>query len=722
MSSFQAVGITTKFIQDYIAKATRRLQTDRQLVATLDAEFEENTAVELDALETKGSICRVGKHEASPIFLELAQKDANPTVLKQVMTEDFTDYEAMKALACAVYANFIGLTQEDGNIAKVLDLKDHIQNLHEFGSPSAYGHALTGELKGVADLYVNKTPVSPDAVKDSLHELFVGLMVMNKMRKICPNIVFFYGGIRTGGPKIDPVTRKVVSWSDRDTVKIPWLIMEPIVPSVSFGTYVETCTVPQFFSTFYQFLLTTEIAADLYGWTHYDAHDGNFLIEEVSIPELGEVFSIPYPRQSGTVYVTSDARLVFIDFGQSTVNYNGKPRGMNSKSLRAYGVRTGPSPLHDVYKLLMFLAVRAQRTNPKVYYELEKAFRFFNATEDFEYCLEAQSPAAGIYYIYPATQRTLSRTIQEFIDYVSGVWNLEGVVTAKPLYNELRCTDCYTFTGVLKESGVFSAAFVTQAQTFQEFYDIATYLSKYGDNSYDILVKNFEYAEAREKFRLRCQKEKDTLEANLDITSPQVNAGNPASLATRAAEQAHKLAQIKLFVLVSTFEDLSLLLKIGSSVAIVFQDAALLEEIKGWRQQLQSAEPIVRKRISEARATYLAIYEMIESSRWRPYATAFPWYRISAGDVEGLGQRFKQDSGELFVESRLPAALIETVAAQPKRKPASKEKSVSPRRKSPAVEAVAPSSPPKVQTLFPPNSPLRINTNRGGEVTSVHLA
>lgn len=694
MNNFKSVGITTQFIQDHVAKAKFRLRNDAKFRAELDSEFEINKVIEIEALETKGSICKVGKYEASPNFLDLVAKNADPVVLQEVMSTNFTNYQALKAVACEVYANFIGIAQEDGNIAKVLNLKDHIQNLHEFGDPSAFGHALTGDLKGVADLYVVKTPISSDSLRDSAHELFVGLIVMNEMRKYLPNFMFTFGGFSCGTPRIDPVSRKVITWGGSGDLKIPWVLYEPITPSVSFRKYVKSCSVSEFYSCFTQFLYATEIAFQKCGWTHYDAHDGNWLIENKHIPGLGEIYSIPYARSTGTRYVSATRIAVAIDYGQATVNYKGRPHGMQAKGLRSYGMRSGPSPLHDVYKLLMFLGSRVQNVNKPVYRELQKLFKFFNDTEDFDYCLKHQGPATDLYYIYPNTEYTMSRTIGELIDYADAVWDLDGIVSSTPLYDELRCTSCYTFAGVIRDSGVFSADFIFSADTFEKFYDVAIYMSKHSVNQYDRLVETFDYSAAKDKFQARCHKELNKISVNKDLIQPAVVSDNPNKLATKTAEKGHILTHLKLFELVGAYEDLELLLKIGSSLATVFQDSSLITQIATWRSTLATTEPTIRNQIHIARVNYQQMYKVINTDLWnRLYNKPFPWYITSAGDIETLVTRFKRDTAELFVEARLPAALFKTSTV-------------------PKLKNLA-------RGLYPKDSKLKIVKDRNGRVTDV---
>ena len=401
---------------------------------------------------------------------------------------------------------------------------------------------------------------------------------------------------------------------------------------------------------------------------------------------------------------------------------------MQAKSLRAYGVRSGPSPLHDVYKLLMFLASRASATNKPVYRELEKIFRFFNDTEDFAYCLREQSPAKGYYYIYPNTEYTLSRTIGEFLNYAERAWNLNEIVSDTPLHDELRCTSCYTFAGVLRGSNTFSANFITSANSFEKFYDVAIYLSKHGVSHYDELVQSFDYAAAKDKFRERCQREAFKIQVHKDMIQPLVTLNDPKKLGTKAAEKGHILAHLHLFELVSAYESLELLLKIGVSVATVFQDTDLVNEIGSWRKALRDAEPAIRAQIQTARTNYQRIYKIISTDAWmRVYEKPFPWYSVSAGDIETLVTRFKRDTSELFKEARLPAALFVpsiqnmTTKSVPVVQPESPRRSKNLVRNSPAYSPTPKSSVSPTRSLYPEDSKLNIAKDRNGRVTDISL-
>jgi len=721
MKKFSSIGVTTAVIKEYVAYMTRELKTNVALQQKIKQDFELSEAIELDAIETKGSLCKVGGHEVTDSFLEVLQKNPDPVVLKEIMTDNFFDYEAMKAVGCSVYSVFIGIAEESGNVAKMLSLKDTIKNLHKFGSASAYGHALTGGLKDTKDLYVLKTPVSEGTAQDSLHELFIGLLVMNNMRKYCPNFVFTYGGFRCASPQIDPKTKEVKSWCMPHDVKIPYVIYEPITPSMSFGTYVEKCSIPQFYSLWFQFLFSTDIASEKFGWTHYDAHDGNFLVEEIDVAGLGKRFSIPYPTRGGkSLYVASERRLVAIDFGQSTVNYNGRAHTMRDKGLRAYGMRNGPHPLHDVYKLLMFLGASTKRANNMpVYRELEKLFRFFNDSETFASCLESQSPQKGYYYILPALDWILNYNIGNVIAYAESIWDVSNIVTTEPNFNVLECTSCYTFAGVLKESGTFSKNFVTSAHSFADFYDVATYLSKYAIDHYEELVKSFDYQKAKKDFVASIVKEIEVVQRLKNFEQATVLPGNIRALATAAAEKSHAQSQLNLYELVSAYEDVELMAKIGINVATIFQDAALIKEIKDYRLIIKNSEPAIRKQISQANLNYQKIHEIITMPKWLyTYERAFPWYSNAAGNVVGLKSRFNKDVNDLFVETRLPAVLLNIV---PEKILITEEvepvKPVVVKR----VEGINIEREPK-RNLYPDNPKLLINRARNGQVISLALA
>lgn len=704
---------TTRYIVEAVRLAKAKLAEPNVRKAII-AELDELEIVELQEVEGNSSVCTIGNIEHSEKSLELLQTNPDPVILKDFLTERLSDYNTLKAIGCVVSATFIGIATADGNVARSLALKDSITNLHRIGSSSAFGYAMTGDYKNESDLYVIKSPAGKDAVEDSLHELFIGLRVMNDARKYIPNFVFTFGGIRYGAPVIDDNTKAIVGWSEGVNSKVPIVIYEPITPSVSLEDYAQECSLTEFKGLFRQALRATEFAANKYGWTHYDLHPGNLLVREVDIGDIGDTFQIPYPTPSGaTEYVTASNILTFIDYGQSTADYKGVAHPMRAVSFRAFGVRNGPHPLHDVYKLVCFLGSYIRKnTKVKATYEfLRHCFTFFNNQESFESALDAQSPSAGLYYILPATAEILAFTVSDFIAYLDASDEFSAVISDKPTLNLLACTDCYTFAGTLIKSGLYSNDLLTGVHTLEAFYDRAVWLMKNKlTEQYQTLVDNFDYSAAKERYSARIAKDLATI--NKYLKTPMLDIPQRVEdIATRSAHTSIVNNHLALFSIVSSYEDVEALSKVARQVATIFQDRPFIEKIEATLKDISLHSSKIKKMVDNGEAVYAGIYKITKMSGWKFYEDKYPWYYGSASNIVGLADRFHRDEEDLFKPLPLAAALV-PVAAPVEVAPRS------PRR-------AAPAQPPVQQAnddLYPANSALVYQRDKQGKIVGVTTA
>lgn len=709
--------VTTRYITEAVSQGKAKLREPGVRKAITD-ELDKLEAIEFREVEGNSSVCTIGNIEHTETSLELLQRNPDPVVLKDLLTEQFYNYDTLKAIGCAVSATFIGIATADGNVAKSLELKDAITNLHRIGDASAFGYAMTGDYKEQSGLYVIKSPVNKDTVEDSLHELFIGLRVMNDARKYIPNFVFVFGGIRYGTPVIDNTTKAIVGWTEGVNSTVPIVIYEPLTPSVSLEDYAHNCTLKEFKGVFRQFLRATEFAAGKYGWTHYDSHPGNWLVREVDVGDIGETFQIPYPTPSGgTEYVTASNILTAIDYGQSTADYKGVAHPMRAVSFRAFGVRDGPHPLHDVYKLVCFLgSYLRNNSKAKATYEfLRRCFTFFNNREPFETALTAQSPDNDLYYILPATAEILAFTISDFIAYLDATNEFSEVISTKPTLNLLECTDCYTFAGTLVKSGLFSNNLLTNVHTLEAFYDRAVWLAKAKQTKlYQTLVDNFDYAAAKDRYNKRISK--DVANINKQLKTPMIDVPQRIEdIATRAALTSIVNNHLALFSIVSSYEDVEALSKVARQVATIFQDKVFIEMIEKTLKDLSLHGTKIRKMVARGEEVYAGIYKIMKMPAWKFHEDKYPWYYGSAPNIVGLAERFHRDEADLFTPLPLPAAILPVLPVAPALVATTAAVPKSPRRTPSPQQAVT-------DDLYPTNSSLSYQRDKQGKIVGVKTA
>jgi hypothetical protein len=655
------MNFTTKDIDQYRDQTRKDIYNNAPYILQAEEEIERNRDIEIRALGTKSSIC-------SPKLSGKIAGNMDFGKLESEMGEQFMNYDAMRAIGCSVYATFHGIPESSGDIAKLAHLKDSIRNLHKFGSESVNGYALTGEIDDAKDMFVIKTPRTKEAEEDLLHETFVGLFGINKMRKEgIPNMAMIFGGLKCSKVVINQETNEVESYCAPSPNVIPYVIYENISPSKSFDAVIRTCTISEFHSLYMQVLLATYIGSVLIGYTHYDAHTGNWLVRKINVSGITDVrgaggkFCIPYkdPITKKVLYVVADSVATAIDFGMTSINYKGTDIGSSMVELEEYGITSGPWPLHDAYKLLMFsaLALITSKINDKVLNEIRKIFRFFNGKETLEDAVKLQRKS---YYSLPKTDKTAKFSILDLIIHIRENCNVSDILldNPSPLYPILECTTCSTFVGTMKNGYIKNP----HPKDFFEFYDFASHYGSISKETYDNMVMEFDYDSAFKNFQNKVEDDISTMN-KLILAKQQIRLPTPLNarqLANPNVEKVLRGAYTNLIGAISRYEDINLWLKVGMSVVILFQDDIGAEYINGKRDELKSSENKIKARIAELREIYGKIKPIIEASEWDIYNAKYPWY-ASSGEIIYLRDRFEESSRDLFAENRLPSTLVRTV-------------------------------------------------------------
>ncbi len=650
------MDITTKDIKIFNDTVILDIRDNTSYIVKSEDRAIENMKIETDAVGRQPSICSAKE-------AKILENKVDMNELKSVMGEQFYNYQVMRAVGCSLYATFHGIQAHTGNIAHVAMLKDNIRNLHRIGSESAFGYAITGDIDEVSGMYVVKTPRTKEASLDLTHELFVGLFGTNRLRKVIPNMAMIMGGFKCSEPIFNEnkeVTSFCAENAGPDT--IPYVIYENITPAESFNTVITKITKKKFLSLYLQVAFATHIGSELIGYTHYDSHSENWLIRTVNVPGVTDKgpFCIPYTnyKTKKVSYIVSDTIATAIDYGMTTIEHNGRNIGPYEVSLQAYGVIDGPWPLHDLYKLLMFLAqtLILSNKNSEVLSEMRKIFRFFNKTETLENAVRDQRK---FYYFLPAVQETAQYNVMDLIDYIAQVCDVRNVMLDNPQSHPvLECTQCYTFLGTIRGAYIKTP----KPETLLEFYDLASHLGGSSKISYDELVSSFDYAKAANDFKSKVDasmkiisKILSDVRINAPILPQQLTA---RKLASPTILNPMSISYTKLFEVVSHYEDIETWLKVGMAIAILYSDENLIGFINDIRNNMKKYNEIIIKHIERSRNNYRKILPIVDSAKWDIYTGRYPWYRSRSGDIVHMVNRFNEDTRELFTEERLPSTLI----------------------------------------------------------------
>ncbi|CAK7994719.1 Protein kinase [uncultured virus] len=645
--------ITTADIERYNDRMLRifeqRTEQTQSQVAKWRLEARRRLEEEMSFIETRASACPVGD-------LDKITGNTSFKTVKTILDQEFYNPEVMEAVSCSIYSVFFGLPSNRGNASHMNLAKKFVSNLHQIGSESTSGYALTGDIKDVKDLFVIKVPKRSSGSADLYHELFVGLFGTNYLRKYVPNFAFVYGGFRCGSPLINPKTREVIDWCSFSEKQVPYLLMEAITPSIDFGSYLERAKPEQFLSGYLQTLFAIKTASERIGFTHYDLHTGNCLMRDISSMDIGSQFSIPYRNDDDSItYVTADRVLTIIDYGQSYTEYNGSGYGSDQISLYEIGVINGPWPLFDAYKLLMFAGDDAIRAgNEGVLIEARRIFKFFNDSERFDQCVKTQRK---FYYGLPKLPGR-DQTIDDLIAHVIKSCDAisRGIISDQPLHNVLECTQCYTFAATMKETGAYMK--VPEPSSFVELLDVSHDLKDSSRNDYEAIVKSFPYDNAKDQFKSDVQERTQKLSSLLDRPHDDVGElelDDPETL-SKAIRSHYNLVDA-----VNVYESLLSDYKTGKSLSLLYQDQQLEDFIEDLRVKMITQYPLLKSLATQVHGNYRVVSQELEEPGFINFLKSnrkFAWYANSASDVVGVLERLERDILRLFEIVQLPAVIV----------------------------------------------------------------
>lgn len=652
------MNITTREIDAFFKENELVFARGTPAAAAINQYARDTRDIEMRIIGDKASICSLGSVDS------LGGGKVDFSKLERIKDTQFYNFDVARAVGCSVDAVIFGLAAQDGNIASRAHMKDIIHGMHKFGSKSAYGTALTGDIDGVPGMYVIKVPNNPSnitASDDLTHEGFVGLFGLNKIRSV--NYAKVFGVIRGGAPDVDTKGNVISLLSKNVSAKVPYVIYENVFPSVSFRSYLSTATAAQFHSCLAQMLYATQTAFEKIGFTHYDAHYENWLVRDA--PAISAPFAIRYKdrRRGKEVFITSENVMTCIDYGMATFRYEGRQMSVMKPFMVPYGVKVNPNPMYDAYKLIMFSAMEAQKKgNAVVYREAEKIFPFFNQRETLTVALRLQEK-----YLYGLPDLAPGVSLYDLIDHIRDVCDVEKVITSHPVAPVLECASCYSFLGALKNSltGQY------QAESFFEFYDIATRLRN--SKKYDAFVSSYDYARGKDLFIERVDRDVGRLSYLVSKMSRQKSVVLDETYTARRLANRELVATLSaqfndLLLAISLFEDISEWLKVGTSVGALKGDRDLMDYLHNQREYLlNEALPALFSLVQAARANYKRVRTIAYTGEWQQYEEDYPWYMMTFSQVVHLTHRLEEGRKDAFESTRLPE--IEKIPEHVRRPP-----------------------------------------------------
>lgn len=388
---------------------------------------------------------------------KLSSNFDNPNVMRvgKCVTESITKGKYYKAL--------------DGESAANVEVANNISNWFtsqkQIGAESVYGIAMSTSLKSLGGMAILKAPKDPKST-DLIHEIFIGMHGTNDARKDIPNFAYIYGGFKCPPPVVDPKTKEVVSLcGNSENPDVQYVIYENIAPGNSMKDMAAAIGPMEYLSAILQIALATEYGALNFGWTHFDLHDENVILRDVSgviasrNPEKD--FYIRYPIDGKEIYVRSNRVATIIDYGRSHITSNGKDYGFFV--MRAGVYPDTVYPMFDVYKFLMFSVYSILQSNGRDdTLEVANAlYSYFNTTQ---HVIDAAKEQRKAFYNLPYSDRATSLNISGFISHARRMMPdmMDNLYVTDPARLEklevLGCSGlsgtCSTIQGVLKGVGL----------------------------------------------------------------------------------------------------------------------------------------------------------------------------------------------------------------------------------------------------------------------------
>jgi len=321
----------------------------------------------------------------------------------------FGNYKFMEDMAC-ITRTITSSTTDDMQERSVA--ADYFNDLKVLGDvESASGHIDTVALDDTENILILKS-VKIDkngvvAAADLTHEAFVGTYGLNQLRQNVPNFSYILDSFQCN-PVVN-VDKEDYNLCLAGDSGMEYIIQEYVNPARPFGKFARTCSVEEFLDVFYQVMYALDYAHRQVDFTHYDLHTDNVMVRK-----LDATYQIKYETENGEEYIKTDKLAMIIDYGMSHIKYNETDYGYQWEKYGIFGQSS--YIMHDVYKLIMFLALETRQRNPEVFDVLKQFYRFFSDKDelaDISTDLKKHN-----YYALPVIGDSLSLTVQDFMSFV----------------------------------------------------------------------------------------------------------------------------------------------------------------------------------------------------------------------------------------------------------------------------------------------------------------
>jgi hypothetical protein len=489
------LDITSAKMNAYIAETKASYIRNPKIYEKLVEDIKKQKAYEANLLATTQTCppeineallaANLGKLDLRTLESDVSKQFYNPNIV-----------EAMACIADTITTDIEGPGSMESNDR----IREYIGGLRQIGAPSSYGVVMSGDIvsgnEKTKPLFILKAPKDVQYAGELVHEVNIAYQCTNRLRLAgIPNYAYIYGSMTCAPPIIND-KKEVISFCDSHSVKnadnnsVLYAIYENIAPAISIRDYIKTCSAEDFMAYYVQVLLAI-YAGKKYNFTHYDAHNENVLMREISKRKF--CYSLPTPN--GKVYCRSPQGYIptIIDFGTSHIQIKDPQSGVmihlgnvpqNDVPMDSVGLpRNKSCQISDAYKLLcmclydMFEYKDGQFKilNPAIEKLIQLMSFFIKSENPYEELIKQRDT----YFYMPLDGINENVDLYTFVEYCVEFCRLQGFkapFTSRPEGEQLQLSGMkMDLPAELKKIGVINEISTTKGiNTFPEFADLYT--------------------------------------------------------------------------------------------------------------------------------------------------------------------------------------------------------------------------------------------------------
>jgi hypothetical protein len=247
---------------------------------------------------------------------------------------------------------------------------------------------------------------------DLFHEIFVGISVINTIRKQVPNFIYTYGFLRCDEYKECEMLENL----DGTKTTYPIPVIENISDSYTLRSKLESVSLSELISIFIQIILSLRLANDMYGFVHFDLHTDNIMLQKL---DDTDIFLYPSTNTATNIKAKRIGWIPrIIDYAYSRVEIGDIE--LSARRIR-FPLVDNLNFITDIYKLCGFIVFNYNSYNEKVdlilkiFFKLKEVLKSRLSTErDWEY-YQIYLDILLLNLVLPISKKTTNKIIKDLI-------------------------------------------------------------------------------------------------------------------------------------------------------------------------------------------------------------------------------------------------------------------------------------------------------------------